>query len=112
LPVHLHQDFVQWPPTRNCEAIGDKGKAVLDFAALSVTLQPYGDAPPITERWDAFERNDLFVSELSHFLDCVEHRSRPLVDLAEGFASLRIALAIKESLTTGAAVALSTTAHA
>src|ERR1700690_1746530 len=38
LPVHLQQDYLQRPPQRQCEVVGDEGKAILDFPTLSVTL--------------------------------------------------------------------------
>ena len=35
---------------------------------------------------------------MRHFLDCVTNRSKPVVDLREGIASLKMALAAKKSL--------------
>lgn len=37
LPVHLQQDYLQRPPSRSCEVIGDRGKAIMDLSSLSVT---------------------------------------------------------------------------
>ena len=37
IPVHLHQDYVQRPPSRTCQIIGDDGKILVDFRSLSVT---------------------------------------------------------------------------
>ena len=107
LPVHLQQDYLQRPPQRLCEVIGDAGKAVLDFPTLSVTL--YGAEGNVTDRFtcEQLERNQLFVHEMQHFLDCVKTRNKPVVDLAEGKWSLKLALAAKESIATGRVVELS-----
>ena len=107
LPVHLQQDYLQRPPQRQCEVIGDAGKAILDFAALSVTQ--YGAEGNLADRFscEQLDRNQLFILEMQHFLECVRTRSKPVVDLREGMWSLRLALAAKESIATGRVVELS-----
>jgi predicted dehydrogenase len=107
LPVHLQQDYLQRPPQRQCEVVGDAGKAVLDFAALSVTL--YGAEGAVADRFscEALDRNQLFLGQTRHFLDCVKTRSKPVVDLQEGMWSLQVALAAKQSIASGSVVELS-----
>jgi predicted dehydrogenase len=106
LPVHLQQDYLQRPPQRNCEVIGDSGKAILDFPTLSVTL--YDAEGDVTDRFDCpqLDRNQLFLHEVQHFLACVETRSKPVVDLDVGMWSLQVALAAKASIATGRVVEL------
>jgi predicted dehydrogenase len=106
LPIHLHQDYLQAPPTRQCEVIGDRGRAILDFRAVSVTVHDFSGNPPIVHSFPGFERNQLFMDEVRHFLKCVENRSTPIVDLRAGFQSLRMALAVKRSMATGMPVEL------
>jgi predicted dehydrogenase len=98
--VHLHQDYLQSPPNRQCEIIGELGKIVVDFSSLRVT------APGFIQDFAGFERNQLFVDETKHFLACIEGRETPLVDLNAGIQSLRMALAAKESIASGGAVEL------
>src|ERR1035437_9229229 len=107
LPVHLQQDYLQRPPQRQCEVIGDAGKAILDFPTLSVTL--YDAEGSVANRFscEQLDRNQLFILEMQHFLDCVKTRSKPVVDLDEGMWSLKLALAAKESIATGRVVELS-----
>jgi predicted dehydrogenase len=99
LPVHLHQDYVQRPPRRTLQVVGDQGKIDLDFHALSVTR--YDAAGELVERFvaDGFVRNQLFLDELTHFFGCVAGRETPEVDVRDGAQSLRMALAAHESLT-------------
>ena len=48
-----------------------------------------------------FNRNDLFLNELKNFLAFVNGEENAAVSLKEGVVSLRVALAAKESMTTG-----------
>jgi predicted dehydrogenase len=106
LPVHLHQDYLQRPASRGCEVIGDQGKAIMDLAGLSFTHYDSEGKISNARRWEQFDRNQLFLDQLGHFLDCVRSRRKPVVDLADGIWSLRMALAAKESITHGRIVHL------
>jgi predicted dehydrogenase len=106
LAVHLHQDYLQRPASRSCEVIGDEGRAVMDLRSPSLTR--FDNQGQIAESrvWESFERNQLFLDEMKHFLECVETRRKPLVDLTDGVESLQMALAAKESIASGRVVDL------
>jgi predicted dehydrogenase len=106
VPVHIALDYVQRPPQRTCEVVADQGKLVLDLRAG--TLSIFGAAGETIERHDlaGFERNQMFLDEMSRFLACVEEGMTPPVDIREGVASLRVALAARRSLSTGEAVGI------
>src|SRR5262249_50754203 len=59
LAVHLHQDYVQRPPSRSCEVVGSRGKVVMDLPTLSLTR--WDDDGAVVERasWEGFDRNQL-----------------------------------------------------
>jgi predicted dehydrogenase len=59
-----------------------------------------------SQRWEGFDRNQLFLDQTRHFLQCLETRHKPVVDLADGVWSLRMALAAKESIARRRAVDL------
>ncbi len=103
LPVQLQQDYLQRSPSRSCEVVGDKGKAIMDLIEMTVTTVLDGSRA-VVDDYRGFERNDLFIRELEHFLHCVEMRTKPIVTLRNGLASLRMALAVKESMLTGRVV--------
>jgi predicted dehydrogenase len=106
VPVHVHQDYVRRPPARTCEVIGEAGTVTADFHAPSVRVT---DARGVTVEdvsFDAFARNDMFLDEMTHFLACVRGEAMPVVTIAEGARSLRLALAARESLDTGRVVEL------
>jgi len=107
VPVHIHQDYVQRPPTRTCEVIGEAGKIFLDLNRPSVRV--FDDRQRLVEEQivDDFQRNDLFMDEIRHFLGCLERKERPMVTIRDAANSLRVALAAKASLATGEVVVLS-----
>ena len=63
--------------------------------------------PGESRSFAGFERNQLFLDELAHFLACLRGDESPLVDVKEGARSLRMALAARESIATGQVVELS-----
>jgi predicted dehydrogenase len=106
LPVHLHQDYIQSPPSRGCEIVGDRGKFVMDLVSPSVARYDREGKLVQFTRFETFERNELYLDEIRHFLECIETRAKPVVDLNDGMWSLQMALAAKESIATGRVVEL------
>jgi predicted dehydrogenase len=107
VPIHVHLDYIQSPPTRTCRILGDSGKMTVDFRASSLVVFQ-GDGS-IRERLDLpdFQRNQLFLDELQDFLQCIDRREQPVVTLRDGAQSLRMAMAARESLRSGTVVSLS-----
>jgi predicted dehydrogenase len=107
LPVQLHQDFLQRPPARGCAIIGDEGKILMSLSNL--TLERFDGTGLLAEKlsFGGFSRNEMFVSEMRHFFDCIAGCAVPLSSLRDGAQSLRMALAAKESLASGRVVCLS-----
>ncbi len=106
LSAQVHQDFLQRPPRRNFQIIGDEGAIYWDYPGK--TLQLFGPEGTAVEsqNFADLRRNHLFISELQHFLACVAGREQPRVSLRDGAQSLRLALAVKQSLATGKVVQL------
>ncbi len=106
VPVHVHQDYVQRPGRRNLQIIGDAGKILVDLRTSSIEV--FNQAGQLCEEqaWSGFQRNQLFIDELNHFLACVAGQEKPMVSLRDGAQSLRMALAAKKSMTTGDVVRL------
>jgi predicted dehydrogenase len=106
MPVHLHQDYLQRPPGRTCQVIGDAGKILLDFHALKVNVFDARGELSGARTFEGFQRNQLFIDVLNHFLACVEGKEKPVVSVRDGAESLKIALAAKRSIETGEVVGL------
>jgi predicted dehydrogenase len=107
LPVHLHQDYIQRPPSRVTQVIGDAGKVIVDLRAPSLRVFDGEGEEREFVAFDTFERNQLFLDEMSHFLACVRGEQESSVTVFDGAQSLRMALASKESISTGRVVELS-----
>lgn len=101
IPISVHLDYIQRPPKRTCEIIGDAGKIVVDLREL--TLKVFNASGNLSESdsYQGFDRNQLFINELKCFMESLQGAQTPLVTVQEAAQSLRIALAAKESMRTG-----------
>jgi len=124
VPVSVHQDYLQRPPRRTCDVIGDNGKILVNLAALSVDVFDGEGKQVEATSYAGFQRNQMFTDELKYFLanlrgspgsseavpvlarDTGQGTTGPLVSVREAAHSLRMALAAKESLMTGKVVNL------
>lgn len=94
----LHLDYVQRPPVHCLEIIGTQGTLRWDNA--DGTLQVYREG---SGGWESlsppagFERNDLFLEEMRHFLRVARGEEPPACSLDDGIRVLKIALAVHES---------------
>ena len=104
VPVHLHLDYLQRPPQRVCEIVGDAGKVRFDYYAKQLDFHDLATGHVTVERFDGFERGQMFQEELRHFFACVRGEECPVVGLREAARSLAVTLAADESLCTGRAI--------
>lgn len=102
LPATLHMDYIQRPPSRYCKIIGELGNITMDLIRSRPTIERIDKEPEIHNF--NLERNELFVDEIDHFFKCIYSRQQPIVTIGDGVNSLKIALAIKESIDTGKVV--------
>ena len=98
----IHMDMVQRAPVRTCRISGTEGTITWDWDGHRVRLFSAN-----TSSWQDLcaepnlDRNEMYVSELRHFLDCVRGHKPPQVDGGEGRRVLEIIMAAKESSQTG-----------
>ena len=102
-PVHVQLCFMQRPPTRSIEVNGTNGRIVW---AGDGSLQLFEGGKWTSQEFKGCERGELFEAEVRHFLNCIEGRDSPMVDVRAGAASLEVALAALQSIDTGHAVGL------
>lgn len=105
LPVHVQLDYLQRPPRRTLQIVGESGTILADL--LAPRLQVYRNGT-LSEDADfaGFSRGAMFVAEMQHFLRCVAGEDEPAVSVRDGSHSLAMALAARRSLATGHVVAL------
>ncbi|MBN2421603.1 Gfo/Idh/MocA family oxidoreductase [Candidatus Woesearchaeota archaeon] len=97
LPVSVHMDYIQRPPARTCKVIGTKGKIIMDLVKTSLTVI---NSEGSKEEYDFsdYKRNQMYSDELDHFFNCIKNKSQPVVNLNDAINSLKICLAVKQSL--------------
>jgi predicted dehydrogenase len=94
----VHLDMVNRAVTRRCRVIGTEGTLAWD--GVSNCVQLFSAA---TNQWSDLcpaqvtDRNEMYIAELRHFLDCVNDKTSPIVDGKDGRRVLEIALAVKQS---------------
>jgi len=103
IPVHVHQDYLQKPGVRRCEIIAERGRVHVDL--IGATLKAFDATGKCVrdENFSTFVRNEMFLSEARHFLECLRGEQESLIPAAEGARSLAVALAAKTSLKSGQA---------
>lgn len=103
--AELHLDFVQRAYTRTCKVVGEAGTALWDFTKQEVRW--YSSADPT---WKSipykFEVNDMYISEMAHFLKSVGSGTGPLVDLEQSRDVIKVVEAAKKSSESGQAQTL------
>jgi len=106
IPFSLQQDYLQRPPSRNMELVGDQGKIMIDLVNLSTRC--YNQAGQLAEELhcENFQRNQLFIDEIRHFMACLRGEAQSQVNLQDGTQSLRMALAARESMESGKVIEL------
>jgi predicted dehydrogenase len=97
IPVHLHQDYLQRPAVRLCEFLAEKGRIRCDLLAARLWTWDADGKCTSDKEFGSFHRNDMFMSEMKHFVACIEGRETPRVSPAEAAKSLAVALAALRS---------------
>lgn len=103
----LHMDMIQRVPVRNCKVVGSAGTLVADLLQNHVRLWS-----PATGGWtdlyldSNYDKNEMYLSELRHFLRCVEGLDSPVVSGEDGYRTLAMALAAKEASKQGRTVVI------
>jgi len=96
--ANVQLDYLQKPAAHWLEIQCEGGYLVCDFVSgyFKVFDNKNGkleEFPPAPE----FERNDLFIAQMRHFMDVVIGKNEPNCSLADGIQALKIALAVLES---------------
>jgi predicted dehydrogenase len=92
---------VQNPPKHTLEIIGESGVIHFDNATSSAKVYQLNKSevtdilPPA-----GFERNTLFLSEMTHFLHVAKGKEIPVCGIHDGIEALKLTLAVHESART------------
>lgn len=98
----VHLDYVQRPPKHQLEIICTGGTIRWDNQDGIVEVYNAQNGNwQLEALQDGFERNDLFLAEMRHFLDVICGKVEPICTLDDGFWSLKLALGIHTSARKG-----------
>lgn len=103
----VHLDYLMRPGRHDLEIIGDRGTIQWDNATAVARL-----FKPAENRWvevappENFERNHLFLSEMSHFIRVAKKEEEPLCTLEDGVRAIQITTAVHRSAKEGCLVKL------
>jgi len=101
----VHLDFVRPGYARDCEIIGERGVIRWDYESGYVHRYR-----PDAKEWQSIKvtgRNeDMYIAEMRNFIASIRGIEDPLVTGKEGKKSLQVALAAKESASSGKVVKL------
>jgi predicted dehydrogenase len=81
----VHLDYVQRPPAHTLEITGEQGLIRWDFASGAARRYDVDQ-----KEWETFnlsegfDRNDLFLGEMRHFIDVMQGTTESVCTLAEG----------------------------
>jgi len=99
---HVHVDYVERPPRHQITLLGDQGSIRWDQDEQSAVLwRTDGSVRDVAAAPPGFRRNDLFLEEMRHFLDCVAGKASPAVSLEDGIRTLEVVLAARQSACEG-----------
>lgn len=99
--IEIHLDYLQKAYQRRCSVFGEKGALEWDWQVPGIKSFDVR-----TKTWKhlgsniQFETNDMYLSEMRHFLRCLCKKEEPIQNLKRAAEVLCLALALKKSLKT------------
>ncbi len=111
----VHLDYNQRPAAHHLEIVGTLGTVRWDNADGAVHLHQSQNSkqewttylPPASSSPDSiYDRNDMFLREMQHFLAVARGQVQPLCSLQDGIQALRLALAVYKSAEIGKQIVL------
>jgi predicted dehydrogenase len=98
----VHLNYVQRPPSHYLSIVGTQGTLTWDQADGAARLYRASVGEwQVVEAPAGFDRNEMFLREMRHFLDVAEGRAAPEPDLDAGVRVLALGMAMHESARLG-----------
>ena len=94
---HVHLDYYQQPPAHWLEITTSQGHIRWNNASGAAEVYHTEHGWSRLEPPSGFERNDLFVSEMQHFIEVIKGNEESLCDLGQGMKALELAIAVHVS---------------
>lgn len=97
ITINLHMDFLQHCPHRTCKFIASHGTVTWNLIANSVTLHERGGVQTVLFQQPEYDRNEMYIAQLRHFLDVAAGKVEPKVGIDDALATLAVVDALKRS---------------
>ncbi len=106
---HVHLNYIESPARHQLAIVGTAGSIGWDNETGVVRLaRKSGERMEEFQLPPSFERNDMFLSEMEHFIQTIRGEAKTVCTLADGVESLTIALAAHKSARERRPIILST----
>jgi predicted dehydrogenase len=93
----VHLDYLQKPPVHMLVVLGEQGRVRWDYHAGSLVWVDKAGTVSRETVPQGFDRNDLFLEEMRHFLECAEDCRNTRIPLEDGIEVLKIASEVLRS---------------
>lgn len=100
LVASVHLDFLQRVPTRICKIIGQSGTLVWNLLQNSILLGTANNSEDIIFSDPNYNRNDMYLEEISHFVKVAVGERMPQVSIYQALDTLRLIEALRHSSVT------------
>jgi predicted dehydrogenase len=100
LVASVHLDFLQRVPTRICKIIGESGTLVWNLLQNSILLGTANNSEDIIFSDPNYNRNDMYLEEISHFVKVAVGERMPQVSIYQALDTLRLIEALRHSSVT------------
>lgn len=98
----VHLDYLQSPKRHWMDIQGEHGTLHWDFADAAVHWRKSSSKDERRSQEEhAFERNEMFLQEMAHFIDLIRKDGIPICSVEDGLRALEVALAVHQSAQEG-----------
>ena len=105
--AHIHLDYLQRPKEHTLSILGTGGTIQWDNESGLLKVWTIDSSTRENHKPPAgFERNDMFLQEIQHFIEVARGDQDPICGVQDGIAALNITCAIHESASKNAPVLL------
>tara|TARA_B100000767_G_C19772645_1_gene540878 strand:- start:3569 stop:4615 length:1047 start_codon:yes stop_codon:yes gene_type:complete len=102
IPISISLNYVEKPPERTFEVIGDKGKILCDLNKNTIHWHSHTKKNKKSKfSFPAFKRNDMFLDEMKAFLSFASGNKKIGISLKDSEMSLKIVFLAKKSMKSG-----------
>lgn len=95
--LEIHLDYLQRSLTRQYQFFGTRGSLVWDYETSLLKIFTINEKKWKSSIAPNFDRNDMFVNEMKHFLNCTRKKEKSINPIQDGTEVLKLALLAKQS---------------